>query len=358
MENNSAKVLNSVSDTKQNEPDEEDGSRTRPRSLRSRTHFSLEGFRIFSGDFEFLQDYGCKVLESFNSKMNLLLTLKLSKKFISYCFYLLYFLNLFRYTLLLLICLVVWPNRSDVLEFQGGRKVSAELFYTCFLLFEYLTTLHLNDKLQISQYTVNIYILFTLSVLCAADAITTYYLPMDTLNAIYSAGRTFLLFPLFFIVVTLSSEMLDEFKNIMSGCCHDPRLNLETYEMMVTKETALRKTSHFVSVLPSLHDLLELKVLATVVFVAWAVINAVYFEPSNHYLLYFFIVTILIASSISQPLYLQRIIKRIEKSNNLSLNFAIEILNIRVSYLWIILPCLTATAAVVKNLYNIHHCET
>jgi hypothetical protein len=358
MEKNNEKVSGGAIDTNQDEANEEDDSRDRSRSHRSFTHFSLEGFRVFSGDFEFLQDYGCKVLESFNSKMNLLFTLKMSKKFISYSFYVLYFLNLCRYTLLLLVYLLIRPNRFDFLEFTGGREVSIEVFYTCFLLFEYRTTLHLNDKLQIFQYTVNIYIVFTVFVLCAVDAITTYYLPMDTLNVIYSAGRTICLFPLFFIIVTLSSEMLDELQNIMSRCCHDPRLSLETYEMVVRKETALTNTSHFVALLPSLHDILEFKVLAAVVFVSWAVMNAVYFETYNHFLLYFFLVTILIASSISQPLYLQRVIRRIEQSNNLSLNFAIEILNIRVSYLWIVLPFLTATAAVVKNLYNIHHCET
>jgi hypothetical protein len=358
METNSDKGSNGEVNAKQNEPTEDEGCRNRSRSQRSFTHFSFEGFRVFSGDFEFLQDYGGKVLESFNSKMNMIFTVKISQRSISYSFYLLYSLNLIRYTLFPIAYLLAWPNSSDFLQFTEGREVSIELFYTSFLLFEYLTTMHLNAKLQICQYKLNIYILFIVSVLCGIDAITTYYLPMDTLNLIYSIGRTILLFPLFFLVVTVSSEMLDEFKHIMLKCCHDTRLSLETYEIMVTKDIALANTAKFVALLPSLHDLLEVKVLATVLFVSWAVMNAVYFATYNHFFLYFLIVTMLIASSVSQPLYLQRIIKRIEKRNNLSLNFGIEVFNIRVSFVWVVLPFVTATAAVIKNLYNLHYCAT
>jgi hypothetical protein len=354
-QSNAAHMDAEIGSTIDNEDTLRKRSRTGSQPNRAFSHFSLDSFRFLSGDFEFIQTYGSKIIETFNSRVNALLTVRFSRRTVSYAFWFLYCCNVFRYSVYPAVGLSIWPNKYDETYFMS--QIGLSLFFTCFLLFEFLSTLKLNDMLKVSQYSLNFYILFVISVLCAIDCIIRFSVRYDTFLLAYMIARAGLLFPIFFCLLSMSYEMSQALHSIMNDCCYDPRLNMDTYQMILTKEEAMENTMKFYESLSTLHSLLEFKLLANLLFSTWAIINSVYFSTPQNFLVSFCLVTVLLFSSMSQPFYLQRVIKRIERQNNISLNFSIEVLNIEASYLWVVLPLVTLVLAVVKDLMGMHYCS-
>jgi hypothetical protein len=332
-------------------------SRASTRSHRSFSNFSLDSFRVFSGDFEYLQDYGAKMIEVFNSKINSLFTVKTTQKTLSFAFWFLYSLLMVRFIVFPAIYLS--KKREDQETFFTPAIISKALFNIFFLLFEFVTTSKLNEIFQISSYTLNVYIFFTVCIVCAIDGVIRFHPVMDTFFLVYYSLRTAILFPICFILFSMSFEMSEKLHTFMTDCCHDPRLSIQTYEIMVIKETAIINTRKFVVTLASAHAVVEFKLLADLFFSVWAIINAMYFSQSSSiFFATIALVTLLLLSSMSQPFYLQRVIKRIERKNGVSLNFAIKVLNIEASYLWIMLPILTAVVGIGKSFLGLHYCST
>jgi hypothetical protein len=355
--NDEQKSPMATAEKSESENGEEINKRTSNRSQRSFSHFSLESFRFFSSDFVFLQSYGSKMIESFNSNVNALFSVKVSKRSITCSFWFLYSLTVMRYSVYPAVYLSTQPNSNDLSDYLEAGNVSVSLFFTLFILFEYLTTLRLNGMLQITQYTLNIYALFVTGIFCAADAIIIFNLHPNKFWLINDIGRISTLYPLCYILILLSCEMLQKLYSIMKNCCHDPRLSMTTYLMIMDKETAIKNTEVFYETLCTIHRILEFKLLAAIIFSTWAILNAVYFSSFGPAFVSFLLCTFLIFSSMSQPFYLQKVIKQIEKAIDVALLFSIEVLNIEVSYLWIVLPFLTTILALGKNLWNLHHCS-
>jgi hypothetical protein len=332
-----------------------DTAEERKRINRSVSHYSLDSFRFIFVCFERIQAFVANISESFSYRANRLLTVRFSRRTVSYSFWLLYSCNVVRCFVCPAVYLSIWPSNNGSAYFIS--LIGLSLFFACFLLFEFLSTLEMNDMLQVTHYSLNFHILFVISVLCAIDCIIRFSVEYDTALLVYMIARAGLLFPLFFILLTMSYEMSQTFNNIMNNCCHDPRLHMETYQVIVSKEKAMICTMQFHESLSNLHGLLEFKLLADLFFSSWAIVNSVYFSTPQNFLVSFCLVTVLLFSSMSQPFYLQRVIKRIERKNNISLNFSIEVLNIEASYLWIILPLVTVVLAVVKNFTGLHYCS-
>jgi hypothetical protein len=334
---------------------EDTGDTVRKKAYGGPSQYYLGSFHFIFGCFELIQAFVEKIFESFSSTTNRLLTVRFSRRTVSYSFWLLYSCTIVRYAVYPAVYLSIWPSSYDAAYFIS--VVGLSLFTACFMLFEFLSTLKMNDMLQVTHYSLNFHILFVSCVLCAIDCIIRFSVEYDTFLLVYTIARAGSLFPLFFILLTMSYETSQTLHTIMNDCCYDPRLSMETYQVIVSKEKAMICTMQFYEYLSKLHGLLEFKLLADLVFSTWAIVNSVYFSTPQNFLVNFCLETVLLFSSMSQPFYLQRVIKRIERKNNISLNFSIEVLNIEASYLWIILPLVTLVLAVVKDLMGLHYCS-
>jgi hypothetical protein len=343
--------------------DSQSHSPTNPKSTKME-HLSLGSWRSFvfssTDKLEFIQNYGAKFISEFNKEINRLLTFRMSRTVMLYSFVFVYSINVVRY---LLVPLLWYSDETGVDDafwnfYQSPQTLSLLLFYSVVSLFEFVTSFELSNRLKIQHFGFNAYIFFIVAVIMGLDALTFYkdLAYYHSMSLAYEIGRLVFLYPQFLLVVLVSNEIIVRLHRIMVKSSFDSRLSLITYEVVVTKEESMRNTTKFFQRIQHIHKLLEFRLLALLCFSVWGIANAAFFDDIADYAIYLFIMSLLVVSGISQPLYYQHVIQHIEKSNNVSFNFSVRILNLEINYLWIIIPVLATLVVSIRNLWGSRNC--
>jgi hypothetical protein len=237
-------------------------------------HLSMGSWRSFvfssTDKMEFLQNYGAKFVSEFNNEINRLLTFRMSRSFMLYSFAFLFTINVLRF---LLIPMLWYANDAGVDDafwksnFQGPESLSLLLFYTVVSLFEFVTSFELSNRLKIQHFGFNPYIFFVTAVIMGLNALilSKNFASYHAVGIAFYVGRLVFLFPQLLLVVLVSNEIIVRLHRIMIKSSFDSRLSLITYEVVVTKEEAMRNTTKFFQRVQHIHKLLEFRLLALLV---------------------------------------------------------------------------------------------
>lgn len=232
-------------------------------------------------------------------------------------------------------------------------RLSSYFTALAFFIFEFYTSKEICRRLDIIDFSFNIYILlFWLSFGMCEEYVSGGYQSFGEKSDIrfyYIYAYVFDYinnYSIYFILSVVTFEIISKLQEIMKKCCYDGKVSLETNLVVNPKADAMYNTNNYYAQFCSLHKLMELKILIIFVFSFWLIMLIVTslssFTIANAGLL------ILFTLSMIQPFFLQHIVKQIEDANEVKFRFSIKVLNVEINRLLFALPALSTIIAIVK----------
>jgi hypothetical protein len=144
--------------------------------------------------------------------------------------------------------------------------------YLLFFIFELETTKKLNERLKINEYQFNSYILLFCMFVFLLQGLRFATWPENILLIDY-VGTFVLNPPEYFILFSMTYQMITVLKKISRKCSCDERINLKTYEQLNSRSDAMRNTTKFYTRLDTIHPILEFKLLVQIFVLVFYSLN-------------------------------------------------------------------------------------
>jgi hypothetical protein len=238
---------------------------------------------------------------------------------------------------------------------QLSHEYTPVLWFSCVVntttdvalfLFEYYTSREINRRLKVSSFSFNTFVLLFVASLALIDG---YYFPTYEstpyiiFNVLYFSG----FYPLFYINLTMTTEIIKSLDRVALKCCENENISLITDYPINPRPEAMRNTTKFYSRIKSLYKLLELKLIVTIILlIIVTVLNLLL--PINQLAYYALIYSCRFLLALAQPLYFQFVIGKIETANGVYFECEWRIFGVDINSLIFVLPLLSFMLTLVK----------